>query len=263
MYLVKLGGSVITEKRELRNFRDDVTRRLLGEIKESGSQVVLVHGAGSFGHILASKYGLKDGFSNDDQIKGISEVQYDVRELNMRILRLASDLGLNPVSIPPAATVVCRSKKISQLNTEPFSSSVKLGMTPITFGDVVFDSEIGFCICSGDDLMFHLSKAFKPEKAIFVTDTDGIFEANPKKHEGAKVLKQVDQGVLERLKIHRKQCESCRGDEGDDATGGILRKVEIMLQISQLGMESLILNGLQPGRLRDCLSGDEVTGTVV
>jgi isopentenyl phosphate kinase len=263
MYLVKLGGSVITEKKELRSFRQDVARRLLGEVKESGKQVVLVHGAGSFGHILASKYGLKDGFSDAGQVKGVSKVQYDVRELNMRMMRLAGELGLNPVSIPPAATVVCKSKSISHVNTEPFESAVKLGMTPVTFGDVVFDSEIGFCICSGDDLMLHLAKTFKPEKVVFVADTDGIFDANPKKHGGAKLLKFVDQGVLDRLKIHGKQCESCRKDVGGDATGGMLRKIEIMLQISQLGIESLILNGLQPARLRDCLSGKEAVGTVV
>jgi isopentenyl phosphate kinase len=192
----------------------------------------------------------------------VSEVQYDVRELNMRVLKLASELGLNPVSVPPASTVTCKSKNISHVNTEPFESSVKLGMTPVTFGDVVFDSEIGFCICSGDDLMLHLSKAFVPERVVFVTDTDGVFDANPKKHGGAKLLKLLDQGVVDRLRIHGKQCESCRKDEGGDATGGMLRKIEIMLQISQLGMESLMLNGLQPARLRDCLSGKEVVGTL-
>ena len=58
MMIVKLGGSVITRKDRYRSFRRAVTRRLAREIADSGEQVVLVHGAGSFGHLVASRHNL-------------------------------------------------------------------------------------------------------------------------------------------------------------------------------------------------------------
>jgi isopentenyl phosphate kinase len=263
MHLVKLGGSVLTDKKELHSFRSDVAKRLIVEVKKSGEDTILVHGAGSFGHILASKYGLQNGFTSKDQIEGVSIVQHDVRVLNEKIVSIALESGLHPVSIPPASVVICKNKKIIEFNNAPFESSSRLGLTPVTFGDVVFDSKLGFCIASGDDLMFQLSKRFRPQKVIFVTDTDGVFDRNPKAHDDSKLLRYIDQGVLDGIRVHEAQCESCNKTDAKDATGGILRKIEIMLQISQLGIESIILNGLQPDRLSQCMSGSEVEGTIV
>ena len=58
MIIVKLGGSIITDKAEYRKFRADTVDRLAGEIVSSGKQVIIVHGAGSFGHILAKEHSL-------------------------------------------------------------------------------------------------------------------------------------------------------------------------------------------------------------
>ena len=53
MILIKLGGSVITDKKEYRKFNRDIVARLCSEIKDSGEDVIVVHGAGSFGHVIA------------------------------------------------------------------------------------------------------------------------------------------------------------------------------------------------------------------
>lgn len=58
MIIVKLGGSVITDKAEYRRFRADTVARLASEIASSGERVIVVHGAGSFGHILAKENAL-------------------------------------------------------------------------------------------------------------------------------------------------------------------------------------------------------------
>ena len=60
--LLKLGGSVITDKTQPFTARTDVIERLAREIKnaldERGDdlQLIIGHGAGSFGHPLAEKY---------------------------------------------------------------------------------------------------------------------------------------------------------------------------------------------------------------
>ena len=64
MFVIKLGGSVITDKSMQNTFNEEVTFRLVSEIKDSQKQVIVVHGAGSFGHILAKKYDLHKGYKN-------------------------------------------------------------------------------------------------------------------------------------------------------------------------------------------------------
>ena len=80
--LIKLGGSVITDKSQYRRFDKDAVSRLCREIAESGKQAVVVHGAGSFGHILAKRYSIQDGYSSKEQIPAVAMVQHDVRELS-------------------------------------------------------------------------------------------------------------------------------------------------------------------------------------
>ena len=261
MYVVKLGGSVITDKRKLYCFRPAVARRLLGEIKASGEKVVLVHGAGSFGHIMATKYRLKYGLRDDAQRLGVAIVQRDVRDLNLRMVKLALDAGLRPVSIPPAMTVLNDDGAIANFNSAVFQACAAQGLTPVTFGDVVFDMSLGFSICSGDDLALELSRVLKPKKAVFVADADGIFDKDPKNHEDARLLERVDGRALGRLKRHARTCRKCTENKDRDATGGMLRKIEIMLEISKLGTGAVILNGLVPGRLKDCLKGRKVAGS--
>ena len=80
MFLVKLGGSVITDKARYRVFNKDRVARLCSEIAESGKDVIVVHGAGSFGHVLAKRHSLQDGYSDPEQIPAAARVQSSTRE---------------------------------------------------------------------------------------------------------------------------------------------------------------------------------------
>ncbi|MEM4221902.1 MAG: hypothetical protein QW097_00515 [archaeon] len=56
MQIIKLGGSVITDKKTYLSFREPVVKNIAKVLKkawDSGENFILVHGAGSFGHIKA------------------------------------------------------------------------------------------------------------------------------------------------------------------------------------------------------------------
>ncbi|HNX48306.1 MAG TPA: kinase, partial [Methanomassiliicoccales archaeon] len=72
MILVKLGGSVITDKGRYRTFDPETTDRLAEEIARTGQDVMVVHGAGSFGHMLAKEHRLHLGLTEDSQLLGAS-----------------------------------------------------------------------------------------------------------------------------------------------------------------------------------------------
>jgi len=58
MLLVKLGGSVLTDKARLRTARRAAIRRLASELAAVRQSLLVVHGAGSYGHILARRHQL-------------------------------------------------------------------------------------------------------------------------------------------------------------------------------------------------------------
>lgn len=254
MMLVKLGGSVITHKDKYRSLNLKALERLASEIARSGEQVVLVHGAGSFGHLLAHKFGLGRGLGDPKQIEGVAKVQMDVRDLNQMVMRSLDAADVPAVSLPPSACAVMESGKLVTLDMEPFRRYVELGIVPVTFGDVVLDRKQGFGICSGDQLMYRLAEEFRPERIVFCADVDGIFTADPNIDEGAELLEKVDRQVLDSLP---------RTERHTDVTGSIYGKIECMLRMADLAEEVVVINGLAEGRLHDALKGRKVIGSRV
>ena len=51
--------------------------------------------------------------------------------------------------------------------------------------------------------------------------------------------------------------------EGEDVTGGMRHKVERMLKMAAEGSETIIVTGLEPGRVREAVLGRPVVGTRV
>jgi isopentenyl phosphate kinase len=253
MILIKLGGSVITAKRSKYSFEKSTTLRLVSEIAETDKSVIIVHGAGSFGHILAKEYELHKGYSDPDQIHAVAEVQRDVRHLNFMVLNAFLENGFNAVSLAPSTYLINENKAIKTINLDAFRRYLDLDITPITFGDVVLDDALKFSICSGDLLMLELAKAFNPEKVLFVADVDGIFSSDPASDDDAHLLEVVNEDSFSKIKKTR--------TEVDDVTGSIFGKVEIMFKIAALGYETLILNGTVDDRLKDAVMGNDITCT--
>jgi len=252
MKLVKLGGSVITNKRSggpKAVFRATAARRLLSETAASREHVILVTGAGSFGHVKARRYDLGEGFREDRQWAGFAEVARDVRRLNLMVLDLAVKLGMRPISIPPSVSVLMDDGRIHYLDEGVFRRYAQNGLTPVTFGDVALDTRRGFSICGGDLLMERLAAVFGAERAIFVSDVDGIRVGE--KGELASEFGPSDMG-----RITRK-----RDALGADVTGGIEEKARLALRMAAGGTETVILNGRKKGRLLEALRGGRPVGT--
>lgn len=254
MMIVKLGGSLITDKSQLRTFRGDRMKALAKEIRMAGKQMILVHGAGSFGHILAKEHKLKDGYVDETQIAGISQVQKDVKDLNLKVMDALVEEGLKPVALPPRSVVRMNAGALEYMDIRPFHEYLKLGMMPVTFGDVVLDTSRKFAICSGDDLVLWLSREFKPERVVFATDTDGVYPDYPPA-EGSTVIQRLDWGTFKSLE------ESRTGRA--DVTGGIIRKLTLMFDIADLGAETWVINGATDERLMKFLTGQDVPGTQI
>ncbi|HIH00477.1 TPA: isopentenyl phosphate kinase family protein [Thermoplasmata archaeon] len=253
--LVKLGGSVITDKSRLRTFREETCRRLGKEMSGRDGSLIVVHGAGSFGHIIAREHRLNEGYIDESQLHPVAIVQRDVRELNTRVLEALIDGGVRGVSIPPAASATFEGKAVKRFDSTLFEKMMSLGLVPVTFGDVVPDESLRFSICSGDLMMAELARRFRPRLAIFCADVDGVFTSDPRSDDGARLIPELGRTTLDGIR----RTESVN----PDVTGSIFGKLERMLDIASHCEKCMILNGDVPDRLRKALEGEEVPSTLV
>jgi len=255
MIIVKLGGSVITDKSRIRTFRQETCERLAGELLSAKEGLVVVHGAGSFGHIEAKKHELHKGLKNEEQIEHVAKVQRDVRELNLKVIKTLIDGGIKAVSIPPAGAATFNACAVRSFDSDTFQRIMDLGLTPVSFGDVVPDESMGFSICSGDLIMESLARQFKPSLVVFCADVDGVFDRDPKDDKKARLIPVLDSSTLSKLKRTEPR--------HDDVTGSIYGKLERMLAIARNCEKCMIVNGNVPGRLEKAIRGQKVVSTVV
>ncbi len=253
MYLIKLGGSVITEKAKRYTFRTDVMNRLAAAVARAGKEMIIVHGAGSFGHILAKEYGLQKGFKQDTQHLGFAKTHAKVQELNNFVLDSLHQHDIAAVSLPPHGIVMFDNHHLTHIDYTIFECYLEKRFTPVTFGDVVLDDSQGFSICSGDVLMQVLAAHFKPEKVMFTIDEDGLYTANPKLDKKATLVTSLTTQELATL--------SASADVHADVTKGMEGKLSVIKTIANQGIDTLLVNGNKPERVYQLLVGEEAIHT--
>ncbi len=255
MIILKIGGSVVTEKSKECTFRKKVMDNLAIKIKKANRQTIIIHGAGSFGHIQANKYRLNEGYTREEQLHGFSVTHEMVQRLNTMVLKSLQASSIPAVSISPHSVVKLENHELLEMDYNIFEEYLEKKFTPVTFGDVVLDKKLSFSICSGDLLTMALSNHFKPEKVIFIIDEDGLYTSNPKLNKNAQLIETASIKNLETLTTSK--------DKHDDVTGGMSGKIKTIKKISELGIDTVLLNGNKPERLYKVLVGEGVKSTIV
>jgi isopentenyl phosphate kinase len=256
--VVKLGGSVLTRKGETRRARPKVIQRLATEIarahRDDHIPLVVVHGAGSFGHHHAHRYGLSEaprpGEPPAGRDRGAALTSWSVRDLHQSVLRALLDTGLPAFSVPPFPLMENRQGGPTDIPLGPFQRLLSRGGVPVTYGDVVLDGAWGFSILSGDTLVGALARGLRSPRALFVSDVPGVLE--DLKPGPARVLRTLSESTLEHLAPSRSVL---------DVTGGLAGKVQVMLALGREGILCGLLSGLTPGLLLRALKGEEVYGS--
>lgn len=255
MILLKLGGSLITRKQEPFSFRHGVMRRLAREILPVAERepLVVVHGGGSFGHPLALEYALHRGLSSEEQLRGIALTRQAMAELTRLVVGALVEAGVRAFGVQTSAIAVCRRGEPERLELGTVRWLLELGLVPVLCGDVARDAELGVCILSGDTLVRELALELRPRRIVLATDVDGIYSAEPESP-GAELIPEVTPESFGRLAPEMRS---------HDATGGMRRKLEELVELARRGYTSVIINALEEGRLRKALSGEKVRGTIV
>ncbi len=257
MQVLKLGGSVVTIKDKPMTADHESIRRLAEEIKAAWpTPLILVHGGGSFGHPVAEKYGIADGFISERQLPGYAKTHQAMVALNSIIVDALLDVGLPAISVTPSSFIMTQEGRITSMNLEIIGRLVVRGMLPVLYGDAVLDKKKGFSILSGDQLSVRVAVGMGASRLVFGADVDGVYTSNPKLVADAELIKHLS---LENLESYVKISKALT----TDVTGGMLGKVEETSDAVEAGIEVLICNATKPDFILKALRGEPVTGTVL
>ena len=250
--VIKMGGGLITDKSSHKSVKIDVIDSLAAmasELVGHGHRVVLVHGAGSFGHLTAKKWNLSGGLDSDiaqGQRDAVEQVRGDMTELNDHVTNSLNSVGVECVSLPPSKWAIGTGSDFKG-NLEPFSNSPQ-EVVMVTFGDVVdTDDSSEFGILSGDDLMARISiEVPNVTHSIFLLgDSPGMLDRPPSK-EGANLL-EVWSPSVETETYH---------NAIEDVTGGIELKSRRAAQIALHVPNVWFIDGREPSRVIELLVDD-------
>ncbi|MEA2600019.1 MAG: isopentenyl phosphate kinase [Acidobacteriota bacterium] len=258
--LLKLGGSLITEKAREETPRREVIDRLAGEIarglEDNPRRLVVAHGSGSFGHVAARRHGIGQGPLTADQLAGVSRTQERAAALHQIVVAALVEAGALPFSLAPSSCVVAVAGQPVAIAEEPLLLALERGLLPVLYGDVVVDREWGASICSTERLFRLLAPRLQSNKllicgSIWLGETDGLWDA-----QGRTVPRVTAETFPAAL-------EAIGAPAGTDVTGGMRHRLETAMELARLGIPSLLANGLIPGLLERALRGEAVAGTEV
>jgi isopentenyl phosphate kinase len=259
--ILKLGGSVITKKDEEKaEINGKVLERIAREIaeakKKDNLRLMIVHGAGPFGHVPAKRYGLDEGLTGKKQLEGFSATHQSMEKLNLSVVDSLRKEGMNAISYQPSAVGILKDKKLIHFPTRVLEKLLDMDMVPVAYGDVLLDEKTGINILSGDHLVPYLARELRANRVLIATDVEGIFDKDPKKHGEARLIREITPDNLEVI-------QEIGASGKTDVTGGMERKLNELLDLARNGTESEIISALKPGILKRALLGEKGLGTLI
>jgi isopentenyl phosphate kinase len=259
LVFLKLGGSLITDKTSESVARPRVIRRLASEVraalnKRPGLKLVLSHGSGSFGHVVASRHGTRKGVRGPEAWQGFAEVADMAAQLNRIVTTAFVRAGIPVLSLAPSALARCEKGELVKFDTSPITTALKIGLVPLVYGDCVFDAALGGTIASTEDILAYLTSELSPTRILLAGDVPGVFGSSSP----ARIVPVITPATFEKIR------PALSGSRGADVTGGMAVKVTQMLALAERypRLTIHILSGKTPGLLQRALTApDMCSGT--
>jgi len=197
LYILKLGGSVITDKK---GNKCVVKKSKLGKIssilskvlKKKKFKLIIVHGAGPFGHKLVTDYKIKNGVKSAKQIWGFVKTRASMEKLDSEVIDSLISKKVNAFEVQASSCIIQNKKKIVSFDTKIIEKLLGLGVVPVMYGDMVIDNSLGASVVSGDAIISFLAKKLKASKVFLGTDVNGIYDSDPRKNKNAEIIPVIN-----------------------------------------------------------------------
>lgn len=264
LVILKVGGSVCTEKEKNRaGAKVNVITRVAREIKKARKRrkfkLILVHGAGPFGHKLVSDYKIKNGVKcgNKRQVEGFVKTHNSMEDLNKTFTDIFRKEGLLGFPVQPSACIVQNNKEIARFDISIIKRLLEFeDVIPIMYGDMVIDEKLGASVVSGDAIVSYIAKKLNANLILLGSDVDGIFTADPKKSKNAEIIKKIGGGNFKKVLGFAEEASTV------DVTRGMLGKLLEVRKIAN-GSKVIVFNLNKGNNLCNLLLGKSGIGTEI
>lgn len=235
--VLKLGGSVITDKDRPETV-DEGRLAFLASALAGREDLVVVHGAGSFGHHHAANHGVSvsEGTHDDEAVR---EIHASMERLNECVVEALAAEDVPALTIHPLSLAYRSHAGKLGMPIEGIETMLEEGFAPVLYGDILVHRGKGATIVSGDELVVALAEGLGAERVGLCSTVPGVLD---------------DAGdVVPEIESYDDVAAYLGGSESTDVTGGMAAKVRALLELdapaSIFGPEALeeFLVGDSPG----------------
>ncbi|NEU57222.1 isopentenyl phosphate kinase [Halorussus sp. MSC15.2] len=239
--VVKLGGSVVTDKdrpEALDGPALDAAADAIADALAAAdvSNLVVVHGGGSFGHHHASEHGVSKTRGSGDAAAAV-EIHGAMKTLNDFVLSRLHDRDVPAVPVHPFSAASRNAEADLTLLTEQVETMLGEGFVPVLHGDVVAHEGEGVTILSGDEVVTGVATGIDADRVGFCSTVPGVLDDSD--------------DVIPEISAYDEVADYLGGSDATDVTGGMAGKVRALLS---LGAPATIFG---PDDLRDFLAGED------
>ena len=250
--VVKIGSSSLQHAAtgDLDYIRMDVLVRELCNLRNQGRDVVLV----TSGAIAAGKKAVRPdpeaAAQNPIAVKQACAAIGQAR-LMMTYQKIFSEY--NHVAAQILMTRFTVEDEVNRVNAQnTFKELFSMGVIPIVNeNDTVSIDELELEIGENDSLAAQLAVAVDADLLVILSDINGLYSADPRKHQDAKVIHVVE-------KVDEKIEQMAGGAGTSFGTGGMATKIHAAKIATENGVDMVIMNGKDPEQLYALFDGEPV-----
>jgi isopentenyl phosphate kinase len=257
--LLKLGGSLLTDKNKPFSIREEIVKSTIHQIIDANEKLVLIHGGGSFGHPLAKKYRISNGFNRSvpNQVFGVAKTHHSMVKFNNYVINTFLEMNYPILSIQPSSIFLKDSQVILTKSLDVIETALDLNILPILYGDIILDKQGSFAIISGDQIILELCEKlpnYIVSKVVFAMESDGLYIVDNKNRENSKLVTDCYCEDIDTLEL---------ADLGQkiDVTGGIKSKLNFIKNICRFSIPVQLINGLTESNIYKSLKNQKLNCT--
>ncbi|MFB6101387.1 MAG: isopentenyl phosphate kinase [Haloplanus sp.] len=241
--VLKLGGSLITDKERAETLDGDALAAAADAVadavdSETIADLVLVHGAGSFGHHYAEEHGVSVSQGTHDAGATL-EIHGAMTTLNRFVLSRLHDRGVPALPVHPLSAGARDADAALDLSLSAVRTMLGEGFVPVCHGDVIAHEGQGTTIISGDEVVVRFATGLDADRVGLCSTVDGVYDA--------------DGAVIDRIDDFDTVADALGESDATDVTGGMVGKVRTLLDLDApafvFGADDLstFLSGGEPG----------------
>lgn len=257
--IIKFGGSIISPHASKGKFEEELVESIAADLLPFHKYTILVHGTGFVGKQPAIQYGYyQKGRAPKKDALRMLKIREDLRLLNHHFIRALLSAGIPAI---PCSAPHFFHETMDGLKEEALPGLVKtldLGFVPVFHGDVMTCSDGSFKIFSSDVITLILSRVFRPDNVLFLTDVKGVY----KKMDGDFEIPLASDMITT---LDAKTVAGLTPSDRDkkDVSGGMAKKIACALEVAGYSGRCFIGCGFTPKFVSRFLNHQPVEGTRV